>query len=71
MADISRFMMEKKFQSLDLLEIMLATSYSNDQAMDIFKALYGWEDLYDRLYPLLIKLEEIIKGKILPGGRQI
>lgn len=63
MADISRPMMEKKFQSLDLLEIMLATSYSNDQAMDIFKALYGWEDLYDRLYPLLTKLEEIIKGK--------
>lgn len=59
----SKSMMEKKLKDIDLLSIMLNSSYTNDQAMDLFKALYKWESLYDRLKVLLIKLETIIEDK--------
>lgn len=63
MAGISRPMMEKKYSELDLVSLMLKTSYKNDESMALFKALYEWEGLYDRLNPLLIKLEGIIDSK--------
>lgn len=60
-ADISRFMMEKEFATYDLVDLMLKSTNTAEESMALFKALYGWEDIYDRLKPLLRKLEEIIE----------
>lgn len=59
-ADISRSMMEKEFASYDLVSLMLKSTNTAEESMALFGALYGWEDLYDRLGPFLKKLEEII-----------
>src|SRR5699024_3148570 len=56
MADISRFMMEKEFATYDLVDLMLKSTNTAEESMALFKALYGWEDIYDRLKPLLRKL---------------
>lgn len=63
MDDTSRQMMEKEFQTYDLVGMMLETSFSSHESMALFRALYGWESIYDRLRPLLIDLEKIIESK--------
>lgn len=60
---VSRPMMEKEFQSYDLVALILKTSYTNKESMAIFRALYEYEDIYERLFPLLSSLEDIVESK--------
>ncbi|MDD7305532.1 MAG: metalloregulator ArsR/SmtB family transcription factor [Peptoniphilaceae bacterium] len=59
--DLSRSMMIKEFNNLDLLALMLKTTYTADESMALFKFLYNLEDIFDRLKGLFTKLEPIIE----------
>lgn len=49
--------------SNEILPLLANSNFSDQDSMELLRALNNWESIYERLYPLLGELEAVIRGE--------